>query len=92
MTRKTKEVREIKLLQESAPKYGTKIEDKIVSKRIQVETLTTPILENLLRFLDIQQGDTTTKVADKIHNKRIEIAGQKPTKIKKEEIKKLTNN
>ena len=67
LTRKTKEVREIKLLQENAPKYGTKIEDKIIEKPINFDTMNMKILENLFQFLNINEGDTTTKVSDKIH-------------------------
>ena len=47
------------------------------------------ILEHLLQFLDINEIDNATKVTSKIHNKRIELAGQKPSKVKKEEVKKL---
>ncbi len=45
LNRKTKEVREIKLLQEHAPKYGTKIEDIHVSKPLNMENMTPRILE-----------------------------------------------
>ena len=41
------------------------------------------ILENLLKFLDINYGDNKTKMIAKIHNTRVEISGQKPTKLKK---------
>jgi hypothetical protein len=51
--------------------------------------LTSKILENLLQFLEIGEGDSTTKVNSKIHQRRIELTGQKPTKLKKEEIKKI---
>jgi hypothetical protein len=37
--------------------------------------LTPKLLENLMNFLDIGEGDSTTKVNAKIHNKRIELTG-----------------
>ena len=43
----------------------------------------------MLLFLEIDEGDNATKVADKIHKTRLEIAGQKPTKLKMEEVKKM---
>lgn len=46
-----------------------------MAKPLRIESLTPKILENLLMFLEIDEGDTTTKVADKIHKTRLEIAG-----------------
>ena len=91
LTRKTKQVREIKLLQEKAPTYGTKIEDIHMAKPLHIETLATKALENLFFFLEINEGDNATKIFDKLHQKRLEIAGQKPTKMKMEDLKKLNN-
>jgi len=51
--------------------------------------MTPKVLEQLFLFLEIHEGDTATKVADRIHRTRLEIAGQKPTRIKKEEAKKI---
>eukprot|EP00347_Sterkiella_histriomuscorum_P006073 403354173 len=91
LNRKTKEVREIKLLKDHAPKYDTKIEDIQVAKHLRIDSLTPKILENLFLFMEINEGDTATKVSNKIHNTRLEIAGQKPTKLKMEEVKKIEN-
>ena len=60
-------MREIKLLQEKAPTYDTKIEDIHVAKAIHIETLTTKALENLFYFLEISEGDNATKIFDKLH-------------------------
>ena len=54
-----------------------------------MENMTPRILEQLFLFLDIHEGDSTTKVSDKIHRTRLEISGQRPTKLKKEDAKKL---
>lgn len=54
-----------------------------------METLTPKILENLFNFLDIGEGDTSTRLTQKIHQTRLEIAGQKSTKQKKEQARKL---
>ena len=91
LTRKTKEIKEIKDLQQHAPKYGTKIEDIQISKPLRIETLTQRAFENLFRYLDIGEGDSSTKVQERLHKMRIELTGQKPTRLKKEEIKKLNN-
>ena len=76
-------------MREHAPKYGTKIEDIKVEKALKMENVTLKTVENLLLFLDINEGDTATKVAEKLSRSRVEIAGQKPTRLKKEEVKKI---
>lgn len=65
----------MKQLKDHAPKYDTKIEDIQVAKPLRIETLTAKTLENLMLFLEINEGDTTTKISDKIHKTRLEISG-----------------
>jgi len=89
LTRKTKEKKVIKELQEHIPKYDTKIEDIQVQKRINFETLTAGTLEKLFYFMNIAEGDNPTKVNQKIHQSRIELTGQKPTKVKMEDANKF---
>jgi len=55
----------------------------MVAKRFRMESMNALILERLLRFLDLTEEDNPTQVHDKINQTRVEVVGQKPTKMKK---------
>ena len=90
--RKTIIKKEIKQIQERAPKYDTKVEDKQLAKDINMDTMESRILEHLLHFLSLTEEDNPTKVADKFNKQRLDVQGSKPLKQKLQEAQKALNN
>ena len=60
-----------------------RVENKKVKKDLNVDIVTAKTIEALLLFLGIRPDDRKQLLDDKMNKVRIEIQGQKPTKIKK---------
>ena len=86
--RKTKEGAELRKLQEQAELKETlahmQIEERKVRKECDVDIITSKTIEALLKYLGIEPDDSQTKLDSKFNKQRIEIQGQKPTKVKKQ--------
>lgn len=63
---------------------GLKIENRQVRKELNVNIITAKTIEALLLFLGIQSDDSKQGLDNKLNSARIEIQGQKPTKMKKQ--------
>ncbi len=60
-----------------------------MAKKFDMQSMNVKTLENLMHFLSLTEGDTTTKVNDKINKTRVEVVGAKSNKTKKEAANKF---
>mmetsp|Transcript_19465 Transcript_19465/g.14145 ORF Transcript_19465/g.14145 Transcript_19465/m.14145 type:complete len:114 (+) Transcript_19465:2011-2352(+) len=72
------------MMRESIAAGMQKIEEKKIKQELRVEVVSAKTIEALLKFLGIEPDDHRYVLDQKLNQHRIEIQGQKPTKIKKQ--------
>jgi hypothetical protein len=85
-TMASKKIRELqeKTLQADQFAGTLKVENKRVRKDLDVHVVSAKTIEALMKFLGIEPDDSRYGLDNKLNKVRIEIQGQKPTKIKKQ--------
>jgi hypothetical protein len=83
-TKLAKDLKQLEDLTQTSNILGSlKVEDKKVKKSFDVGVITPKTIEALLRFLGIEPDDNAQVMNSKLNLARIEVKGQKPTKMKK---------
>lgn len=86
--RKTKDIQELRKLQEQAEikenLSHVRIEEREVRKAQDVSIISAQTILALLKYIGIEPDDDMYKLDAKLNQHRIEIQGQKPTKVKKQ--------
>ena len=85
-TRKTREQKMIEDIQKEKEQYEkmlkVKIEDKRMTKPLDVSIISAQTIEGLLKFIQLQPDDSKQVMDQKLNKQRIEVQGQKPNKVK----------
>lgn len=77
--------------QEMFEATALKIEDKKIKQDLKIDIVSAKTIEALLKFLGIEPDEHRYLLDAKLNQHRIEIQGQKPTKIKKTQVPNSKN-